>query len=72
MLYSIPVPEGAVTTIVPFEIVHVGCTVTEAVGVAGLALASPVIVQPLVIRLVRAVWPAQYLSGEASPRLLLV
>jgi len=35
MLYSIPVPEGAVTSIVPFEIVHVGCTVTEAVGVAG-------------------------------------
>jgi len=35
MLYSIPVPEGAVTTIVPVEVVHVGCTVTEAVGVAG-------------------------------------
>ena len=30
-----PVPTGAVTTIVPFGVVHVGCTVTEAVGVAG-------------------------------------
>ena len=30
-----PVPTGAVTTIVPFGVVHVGCTVTEAVGWAG-------------------------------------
>ncbi len=35
MLYSKVAPVGLVTTIVPVGTVHVGCTVTDAVGVAG-------------------------------------
>jgi hypothetical protein len=35
MLYSIDAPVGAVTVIVPVGVVHVGCTVTDAVGAAG-------------------------------------
>ena len=35
MLYSKVAPVGLVTTIVPVGTVHVGCTVTDAVGVVG-------------------------------------
>jgi ABC-type transport system involved in cytochrome c biogenesis permease subunit len=35
ILYSMEAPVGAVTVIVPVGVVHVGCTVTDAVGEAG-------------------------------------
>jgi hypothetical protein len=37
MLYVIPVPVGAVTVMVPVATVQVGCSVTLAVGAAGVA-----------------------------------
>jgi hypothetical protein len=55
MLYSKVAPKGFVITIVPVGTVHVGCTVTVAVGTAGGAgtaftvKLSPFDTQPLLV-----------------------
>ena len=43
ILYSKAAPVGTLTTMVPVGTVHVGCTVTDAVGVAGGVLTVTVI-----------------------------